>query len=282
MQNPAFRIGCQLLFRRCAERYFFLTVFINNIIRLPNIKKPLVFTFKFGVQACDRLTEGNRLANGIFRKGFAFRPVHHRRADIVGRNDGIKRRCRSMHHKSFVKTPRINRLTAFPDMNHRRLRKRSQQLMSRLRRKNGGIAFVVVFGISIHCKPIFIYRIKPGITIPGFVKMQTVDAFSQQIFHPGHIITQTVVCGVGNNRMHRLRVNTVFNQRIFTNGFRNCGLSQTIRMYRADNAVLVARRNQICRNGARHRNCVFHRLMTVAVAQGNLIAGYAGHQNHPV
>lgn len=62
--------------------------------------------------------------------------------------------------------------------------------------------------------------------------MQTVDAFSQQIFHPGHIITQTVVCGVGDNRMHRLRVNTVFNQRIFTNGFRNCGLSQTIRMYR--------------------------------------------------
>ena len=112
--------------------------------------------------------------------------------------------------------------------------------------------------------------------------MQTVDAFSQQIFHPGHIITQTVVCGVGDNRMHRLRVNTVFNQRIFTNGFRDCGLSQTIRMYRADNAVLVARRNQICRNGARHRNCVFYLLMTVAVAQGNLIAGYAGHQNHPV
>lgn len=82
--------------------------------------------------------------------------------------------------------------------------------------------------------------------------------------------------------MHRLGINPVFNERIFSNalfyGFR----FQAVRRNRPDNAVPVAGRHHIHRYRARHGDSVFDRLMTITVAERNLIAGNAGHQDNPV
>lgn len=110
--------------------------------------------------------------------------------------------------------------------------------------------------------------------------MQPVNALSQQFLYPVDVITQSVISRIGNDRMHRRRINSFSDQRIFGNCLTNGIRCQTIRSDRTDDAVAVTGRDQIGRNRSRQGNRVFDRFVAVAVAERNLIAGNAGHQNH--
>ena len=176
----------------------------------------------------------------------------------------------------------LYRAAAVANMNHRRLRKSGQQLMGRLSGKDRRAAAVIILRVAVHGKAFGIKRVEPRITIPGFVKMQPVAAFAEQFLNPADIVAQTVISRVGNNGMNRLRVYPLADQSIVGNGFLHGLPSHPRGMNRADDAVAVAGRNQVSRNGAGHGNRLFNRLVTVAVAERHLIADDAGHENNPV
>lgn len=98
-----------------------------------------------------------------------------------------------MHHKRFVKALVVNRVAPVTNVYHRCLGKSCEQLMRRLRCKHGRPFAVVVFRIATHRKTPLVHRIKTRISVPGFVKMQPVDTFSQQLLDPVDIITQAVI-----------------------------------------------------------------------------------------
>ncbi len=137
-------------------------------------------------------------------------------------------------------------------------------------------------GVAVHGKTLFIQRIEAGIAVPGFVKVQAIHALPQQLLRSFHIVAQTVVCGVGDNGVHRRGVHITVHQRIFRNGTGNGRFGHVLRRNGADDAVMIARGEHVGGNRTGHDNGMLNGFMGVPVAQGHLPARDRSHHDHAV
>ena len=173
-----------------------------------------------------------------------------------------------------------NRATPVADVQERRLRKRRQQLVCRVRGK-GGRALVVP-GIAVHGMSIAVKRVEPGVCIPGLVEVNAIDARIQQFFHAPGVVAEAVVRRVGDDSVDRPRLDALGYQRIRLDRGLDRVLLEPRRRDGADDSVTISQRNEIIRNAAGHHEAVFDRLVAVPVAQRNLVACDRSHEYHAV
>lgn len=74
--------------------------------------------------------------------------------------------------------------------------------MRRLGSKNSRT--VRIPGTIPHGKSIPVQRIKPGIPIPGFIKMNAIYGLTKQFFDLSCMITEAIIRRVGDNGMDRM------------------------------------------------------------------------------
>ena len=143
-----------------------------------------------------------------------------------------------MHHVCLIKAGEVNRAAAFTYMNIRRLRQCIQQFMSGVSGENGRTA--VITRLTAHRVVIGIDRIKTCVTVPGFVEVQTIGGFFQQILRVFGVIAYAVIGAVGYHAVRGFLPDFVFGQRAFADfllqGFR----LHFLRIDWPDNAVAVA------------------------------------------
>lgn len=187
-----------------------------------------------------------------------------------------------MHHVRLIEAPVRNRIASVADMNHRGLGQRRQQLVGRLRGEHRGPGCVVIVRAAMHREAVLVQRVEPRVAIPGFVEVQAVYALAQQLFDPGDVVGQAVVGGVGDDGMDRRRIDMAFDQRVIGDRRFDAFGTQGLRQDRADDAETIAGRHQIGRDRARQRHRMFGGLVAIAVAQGDLIASHAGHEDDAV
>ncbi|MCY1174637.1 hypothetical protein D9M73_148460 [compost metagenome] len=82
--------------------------------------------------------------------------------------------------------------------------------------------------------------------------------------------------------MHWRRVDALLDQRVVGDGGFHAFGAQGLRQDRADDAVAVAGRHQVGRNRPGQGHRVLGGLVAIAVAQGDLVARDAGHENDAV
>src|SRR5688572_31917101 len=108
--------------------------------------------------------------------------------------------------------------------------------MSRMRGKDGRALRVIIFCIPVHGKSIFVERIKAGVAIPGFIKVQTVHAFTQKLLYPAGVVAKSIVSRICYNGMYWNRVYFSSYQRIARDGFFDSRFIQALWVNRTDNA----------------------------------------------
>ena len=169
---------------------------------------------------------------------------------------------------------------AVADVQERRLRERRQQLVRGVRRENGRA--LVVLRVAMHRMAVAIERVEARVRVPGLVEMDAVDAGIEQLLDAPRVVAQPVVRGVRDDRVDRARLDALGRQRIGLDRGLDGLLAEPRRRNGADDSVAVAQRHEIGRNAARHDQAVLDRLVTVAVAQRDLVAAHGRHEDHAV
>lgn len=267
---------------RVVERQRAARARLEHRVGLPAFEEPVAFRAEFAVHPRDHLPERDGFLDRFVRQRRAAGAVHHRRRDVVRRDDRVVRRRRRVHHERFVKLAMRDRAAAVAHVDVRRLRQRGQQLVRRLRREHRGPVGTMVARVAVHRMAVAVDRVETRVAVPRFVEVQAVDARAEQFFHARDVVAEAVVRRVRDDRVLRLAIGQPGRERVRRDRLANRRLRETLGRDRPDDPVAVARRHEVGRNRARHRHRVLGGLVTVAVAQRDLVAAHARHQDDAV
>ena len=128
---------------------------------------------------------------------------------------------------------------------------------------------------AAHGIVIGIDRVETCIAVPGFVKVQTIGGFFQQILCFFSVITHAVIGAVGHHAVRRFLPGFVFSQRAFIDfllqGFR----LHFLRIDWPDNAVAVAAWHHVDRFRTCQHQALFDGFMAVTVNDHDIVIGHA-------
>jgi len=155
------------------------TIHFGHQVGLPHVEEPVALGGELCTNASQQLPECNRLADGVAGKRRSTRAVHHRRADVVRRYDGVVRRRRGVHHERLVEARVFDGPAAVAHVDHGRLRQGRQQLVGGLSGEYRWPVADVLCGVAVHGVAFTVQRIEAGVAVPRLVEMQPVDAAAQ-------------------------------------------------------------------------------------------------------
>ncbi len=228
------------------------------------LKNQLVLLLELGLNAAHRLAERDRFLDRLVGQRQPAAAVHHRRRDVVGRDDRVQRRGRGVHHERLVEARVRDRAAAVANVQIRGLRQRGEQLVRRVRREHGRA--VVVLGIAAHAVAVAVDRIETRVAVPRFVASARDRPCLEQLLHRDRVVAEPVVGRVRDDAVDRRRVDALVHERIRRNRLSDRRLRELVGMDRADDAATVAQRDVVGRNRAGQRQAVLDRLVAVAVA----------------
>ncbi|MNC28015.1 hypothetical protein D3C75_762050 [compost metagenome] len=73
----------------------------------------------------------------------------------------------------------LNRFFAVTNVDVGRLRQSRQQLVRGVSGKNGWPSAIEIFRVATHRKAAIVHRIEAGVGVPGFIKVNLIDALRQ-------------------------------------------------------------------------------------------------------
>ena len=117
---------------------------------------------------------------------------------------GIKRRRRRMHHERLVEARMLDRIATVTNVNERRLRKRSQQLVRRMRGEHCRPASVGC-GVAEHRVTARVQRVETRVGVPRLVEVQAVDRITGDLDDSLDVVDESVVGRVRDDGVARLQ-----------------------------------------------------------------------------
>src|SRR5262249_55089850 len=94
--------------------------------------------------------------------------------------------------------------------------------------------------VPAHCIVVPVHWVEACVTVPGFIKVDSIAVFLDQGLRAHSIVTESVVRTVGEHRINRFLVGYLLSERARTCLSANCLLLHLGRRDRADDAVAVA------------------------------------------
>ena len=249
---------------------------IANFLRVPRDEEPLLLRREFALDPGDGQPAGDGLVDDFLGNRLAGRPVHHRRGDFVRGDQRVERRRARLGTVGLVEAAVIDGPAAVADVDVRGLRERREQLVGGVGGEDRRSVSRVVGRIAPHRETVPVHRIEARVAVPRLVEVDPVHALSQQRFGVPGVIAHPVVGAVGEHRVDRTLAGRLFRQRIRGDLLRDGLGRETRRQDRADDAVPVAGGAQKHRNSAGENQALFDGLVTVAIAEGDLVVPDAG------
>ncbi len=134
----------------------------------------------------------------------------------------------------------------------------------------------------MHRVAIAVHRVKSCVAVPRLVKVQTIDTGAEELFYTCHVVAKSVIRGVRDDRVLRRAIGNALGKRVIVDQLVDRYPSETFGGNRADDAVVIAHRHEVGRNRPRHRHRMLGGLVTIAIAQRDLVATDACHQDDAV
>ena len=134
----------------------------------------------------------------------------------------------------------------------------------------------------MHRVAVPVERIEPRVGVPGFIEVNPVDARIEERLDAPRVVAEPVVGGVGHDGIDRSGVAVFRHERVRLDRSLDGLLLEPVGRDGSDDPVAVSQRHEVARDGSRHDEAVFDRLVAVPVAQGDLIPGDGRHEDDPV
>ena len=125
--------------------------------------------------------------------------------------------------------------------------------------------------IAEHGMPVSIERVEPRVRVPGFVEVQAIDGMARNLDHARHVVGQAVVGRIRDDRVSRFLELDVLRERVRLDPGPHGLRPQVFCIDGTDDAVPIAVRHQEDGNRAGHRQTVLDGLVTVAIAERNVV-----------
>lgn len=84
-----------------------------------------------------------------------------------------------------------------------------------MRGENGRAFRIMIRRIAAHGITVAVERVETRVGVPGFIKVNIINAFRQQILRLFRVVAHAVVGTVGNHGVNRFRIGGEFFQRMF-------------------------------------------------------------------
>ena len=162
-----------------------------NLFRLPDIKEPAV---RFIFKPLNLFSEMQRPFHRTIDQAFTRITAQHRRRRFDGRHQRVARRRGRVHHKGFVEGVLV---VLALDVNERRLGKRGQHFVRRLRFEE----HLPRHPLAAHPTFTRVNRVEIGVRHPRGVKVDR--RYVERLLDPVRVVKQPVIGGVGDHRVHR-------------------------------------------------------------------------------
>ena len=238
MQHPAIRVRRELLGRRLVERDAF-ALGTRHLRGIPRREEPLLLREELLMHASHGEPARDRFVDRLLRERLPRGAVHHRRRDLVRRNQRVERRRARLRAIRFVEPAVIDRAAAVAHVHERGLRQRGQQLVRRVRREHRRPVLRMVRRVAAHGEPSFVQRIEARVAVPRLVEMNAVDALREPLFDTDRVVAHAVVRAVREHRVDGALLACRFRERVVRNALRDRLRLEPLRRNRADDSVAI-------------------------------------------